>query len=71
MLLGVLCGLPFLGVREIYAMLSVFIANPNFKNNTAAKVVLSVVPEMIVTVFLVLAGVKTRNISKLRTMNKA
>jgi tartrate dehydratase alpha subunit/fumarate hydratase class I-like protein len=52
-------------------MLSVFIANPNFKNNTAAKVVLSVVPEMIVTVFLVLAGVKTRNISKLRTMNKA
>lgn len=66
-----LCGLPFLGVREIYASLAVFITNPNFKNETAPKVVLSVVPEMLVTLSLVFAGIKTRNIGKLRNKSQA
>jgi hypothetical protein len=34
LLLGVLFALPFLGLRELYGMLSVFIKDPNFKNNT-------------------------------------
>jgi hypothetical protein len=34
LLLGVLFGLPFLGLRELYGMLSVFIKDLNFKNNT-------------------------------------
>ncbi|KAN0096524.1 hypothetical protein V8E51_015329 [Hyaloscypha variabilis] len=71
LLLGVLFALPFLGLRELYGMLSVFIKDPNFKNNTAAKVVLSVIPEMIVTVLFAQAGTRTRNINRLRNMDKA
>ena len=58
-------------MREIYALLSVLITDPNFKNETAPKVVLSVVPEMLVTVSLVFAGIKTRNIGKFRNKSQA
>lgn len=57
-------------MREIYALLSVFVTDPNFKNETAPKVVLSVVPEMLVTVSLVFAGIRTRNIGKLRNKSQ-
>jgi hypothetical protein len=71
LLFGVLRGLSFIGLREVYTLLSVFIKNPNFKNNTTAKVIMSVVPEMIVTLLLIFVGFQTRNIGKLRGISQA
>lgn len=71
LLFGVFRGLPFIGLREVYALLSVFITNPDFKNKTAVKVVMSIIPEMLMTLLLVFVGIRTRNIGKLRNMNKA
>jgi hypothetical protein len=71
LLFGVLRALPAIVLREIYTLLSVFITNPNFKTNTAVKVVMSVVPEMLVTLILVFVGIQTRNIRKLRNLGKA
>ncbi|KAH0562410.1 hypothetical protein GP486_002895 [Trichoglossum hirsutum] len=64
LLYGVAAALPFLGFREIYAVCSAFITSPGFTSSLAAKVCLSVVPEMIVTIILAAAGIVTRDISK-------
>jgi hypothetical protein len=42
----------------------VFITSPGFASSMAAKIALSVVPEMVVTAILAKAGVDTRKISK-------
>lgn len=64
-------ALPFILVREIYALLGVFIKNPDFKNNTTAKAIMSVVPEILCTVILLFVGIHARNICKHRNMTGA
>jgi adenylate kinase len=54
----------------VYAILSTFIKNPGFKNSTPAKIVLSVIPEMIVVLVLAVIGIQTRNIKSLRKLTK-
>ena len=68
---GTALVLPFVGVRDVYAALSIFISSAAFKNSLAAKVVMSVVPEMIVTIILAVVGIRTRHISALRKVEKA
>ena len=55
----------------MYSVLGIFLTNPAFKNSTAAKVVMSVVPEMLFTALLIFVGIQTRNIEKARGANKA
>ncbi|CZR64615.1 uncharacterized protein PAC_14513 [Phialocephala subalpina] len=71
LLYGTALVLPFVGVRDVYAALSIFISSAAFKNSLAAKVVMSVVPEMIVTIILAVVGIRTRHISALRKVEKA
>ncbi|KAE8444747.1 hypothetical protein EG329_014307 [Mollisiaceae sp. DMI_Dod_QoI] len=66
LLYGVALVLPFVGCRDVYASLSIFLTSTTFKNSLVTKVVLSVAPEMIVTTVLAIVGIKTRHISKLR-----
>jgi hypothetical protein len=53
--------MPFIGCRLIYGILSFTLSNPSFANSFAWKIALSVIPEVIVTVILVLVGLATRN----------
>jgi len=71
LLYGTALILPFIGCRDVYAALNVFLTSTAFKNSLTAKVILSVVPEMIVTTILAVVGINTRHISKLRKIDKA
>lgn len=63
---GVLVAMPFVGMRMVYGVLSFFLTDPHFAKSTAAKIVLSVIPEVIVTVALLVVGIITRNMWKSR-----
>jgi hypothetical protein len=67
---GVISALPFLGIRSLYSILSAF-EGRSFRNSEDAKTAMSVVPELIVVVILVGAGIRTKQMSKLRKHNKA
>lgn len=54
--------LPFLAMRGIYATLTVFLPPSAFKTSLAARIIMSIVPEMIVVVGLVAMGIHTRMI---------
>ena len=56
--------MPFVGIRELDAVLSNFIASHTFLTSLAVKVCLSVVPEMIATITFVIAGLAARNIKR-------
>jgi len=62
LLYGVIFALPFIGLRTVYAVCTVFVTSPGFSSSLAAKVCLSVVPEMIVTLGFIVVGVATRDI---------
>ena len=62
MLRGVLIALPLLLIRLIYGLCYFFVTDPFFATSVAAKVTLSVVPEMIAVLALVLVGMNTVNI---------
>ncbi|KUJ06796.1 uncharacterized protein LY89DRAFT_692158 [Mollisia scopiformis] len=70
LLYGVAIILPFIGIRDIYAALNIFLTSTTFKNSLVAKVILSVVPEAIMTTVLAGAGIMTRHMSKLRKVGK-
>jgi hypothetical protein len=59
---GVAIALPFVGIRELDAVLSNFITSHAFLTSLAAKVCLSVVPEMITVITFVATGLAARNI---------
>lgn len=64
LLYGLIVALPFIGIRELDAVLSNFVTSHTFLSSLAVKVCLSVVPEMIATVCFVTAGLITRNIKR-------
>lgn len=68
MLYGVVAALPPVGLRLIYAVITLVLeinrSSSDFPTSLAAKVCMSVVPEMITVVILVIVGLDTRNISK-------
>jgi hypothetical protein len=53
--------MPFLLIRLIYGLCYYFVTDPNFTTSVAAKVVLSVIPEMIAVFVLILVGMNTVN----------
>ena len=59
--------MPFLIIRLIYGICFFFVTDPSFVASVAAKVVLSVVPEMIAALVLLLAGINTVNMWKNKT----
>jgi hypothetical protein len=68
LLYGVVAALPPVGLRLIYAVITLMLeingSSSDFPKSLAAKVCMSVVPEMITVVILVIVGLDTRNISK-------
>jgi hypothetical protein len=58
--------MPLLLVRLIYGICYYFVTDPSFATSVAAKVILSVVPEMIAILVLVRVGIMTANMWKLR-----
>jgi hypothetical protein len=60
----VIATLPFVALREFYSAGVTFFKSPSFASSFAAKVCLSVVPEMMVTAIFVVVGIWTRNIPK-------
>lgn len=68
MLYGVIVALPSVGLRLIYAIIilvhDIKGSSSDFPKSLAAMVCMSVVPEMITVVILVIVGLNTRNISK-------
>ncbi|TVY83228.1 hypothetical protein LSUE1_G004414 [Lachnellula suecica] len=67
-LFGVTAAIPFIGLRELYATLTTFLTSTAFGNSLAAKVVLSVVPEMIAVTIFAAIGISTLHIAqKIRT----
>jgi hypothetical protein len=69
LLYGVATAMPFLGIREIDAVLSYFVKSEKFLTSLAVKVCLNVAPEMITVLVLVIAGIAARDIR--RTMKEA
>ncbi|KAE9379548.1 hypothetical protein N431DRAFT_451397 [Stipitochalara longipes BDJ] len=59
---GVTVALPFVGIREFGAVLSNFVTSRAFLTSLPAKVCLSVIPEMIVIIILVTAGLAAHDI---------
>jgi hypothetical protein len=53
--------MPFLIIRLIYGLCYFFVTDPSFQASVPAKVCLSVVPEMIAVLVLVLVGMNTVN----------
>lgn len=71
LLYAVSLALPFVGCRELYAVLSTFLTSPTFANSLAIKVCLSVVPEVIAMVLFTAGGLSTLQIAqKIRTTGK-
>jgi hypothetical protein len=64
LLYGVAFALPFIGCRQLYGILSTFLNSPTFSNSLAAKVSLSVVPEMIAVMAFTAAGLSTLQIAQ-------
>ncbi|MCJ1433824.1 hypothetical protein MMC27_003189 [Xylographa pallens] len=68
LLYGVIAALPLIGLRLIYAIASLLLevngSSSDFTTSLAARVCMSVVPEMIVTLVFVVAGIRTRNMHK-------
>ena len=68
LLYGVLVALPLVVFRLVYGAISLMLElnhpNSGFLTSTVAKVLLSTVPEMIVTIVLLAAGISTRNMYK-------
>jgi hypothetical protein len=64
LLRGVLITLPLLLIRLIYGLCYFFITDPSFTTSVAAKVILSVIPEMVAVLALVLVGMNTVNMWK-------
>ena len=68
LLYGVLVALPLVVFRLVYGAISLMLElnhpNSGFLASTVAKVLLSTVPEMIVTIILLAAGISTRNMYK-------
>ena len=68
LLYGILVALPLVVFRLVYGAISLMLEldhpNSSFLTSTVAKVLLSTVPEMIVTVILLAAGISTRNMYK-------
>ncbi|OJJ42123.1 hypothetical protein ASPZODRAFT_20769 [Penicilliopsis zonata CBS 506.65] len=68
LLLGIVWALPFNAIRLVYAVTSLLLeakaSSSVFLTSTAIEICLSVVPEMIVAIILVVAGVKTRNMRR-------
>ena len=64
--IGVVVALPLVALRLVYAVVSLMLelntSPSHFTTSLAVKVCLSVVPEMLVTVVLLVVGVSTRNI---------
>lgn len=56
--------MPFLIIRLIYGLCYYFVTDPSFATSVAAKVTLSVVPEMIAVLVLLQVGMKTVNMWK-------
>ena len=65
LLYGVLVALPLVVFRLVYGAISLMLElnhpNSSFLTSIVAKVTLSTVPEMIVTIVLLAAGISTRN----------
>ena len=68
LLYGTLVALPLVVFRLVYGAISLMLElnhpNSSFLTSTVAKVLLSTVPEMIVTIILLAAGISTRNMYK-------
>ena len=68
LLYAVLAALPLVLLRLIYAIVSLLLdlggSGSDFTTSVAAKVVLSVVPEMIVAIVFVVAGIATRDMHR-------
>lgn len=68
LLYGVLVALPLVVFRLAYGAISLMLElnhpNSSFLTSTVAKVLLSTIPEMIVTIILLAAGISTRNMYK-------
>jgi len=54
--------MPFVGIRELDAVLSNFVTSHTFLTSLAVKVCLSIVPEIIATVIFLAAGLAALNI---------
>lgn len=69
MLYGVIATLPFNGLRLVYSVASLILRvehpTSGFLSSTAVEVCLGVVPEMLVVIILVVAGLKTRGVREL------
>ena len=68
LLYGVLAALPLVVFRLVYGVISLMLElnhpHSGFLTSTVAKVLLSTVPEMIVTIILLAAGISTRRMYK-------
>ncbi|KAF2117066.1 hypothetical protein BDV96DRAFT_18022 [Lophiotrema nucula] len=62
LLKSVFVVLPFVLLRTLYSVIATFSTDSSFKNSLAAKVCMSVVPEMLLVAVLVASGIITRNI---------
>lgn len=67
---GIITALPFIGCRALYALLSTFVQSASFRDSQAVKAAMSTAPEIVTVIVLVYMGVKTKDMSKLRKMNK-
>ena len=67
-LYGVVAALPLVGIRLVYAIVSLLLevngSSSDFPTSLAAKVCMSVVPEMIATIVFVVAGISTRDMHR-------
>jgi hypothetical protein len=61
---GVVFALPFIGIRELDAVLSNFVTSHTFLTSLAVKICLSIVPEIIAVMIFVCAGFGSRNIRR-------
>lgn len=59
--------LPFLGIRILYSLLSVVVNSGSLNivsGNIVLKVILSVLPEIIISIILVISGVMSRHVHR-------
>lgn len=68
LILAVACCLPLIAVRVIYAAISLILdvdgSRSGFPSSRTAKIIMSVVPEMLVASVLITVGIVTRNIQQ-------
>jgi hypothetical protein len=63
-LYAVSLALPFIGCRELYAILTTFLTSQSFATSLVAKVLLMVVPEMIAVTVFTAVGLSTLKIAQ-------